>query len=34
MIRIFQNTHQGGIHFVPAVVEEAVDGIVTAISVE
>jgi segregation and condensation protein A len=34
MIRIFQNTHQGGIRFVPAVVEEAVDGIVTAISVE
>jgi segregation and condensation protein A len=34
MIRIFQNTHQGGIHFVPAVVEEAVDGIVTVISVE
>jgi len=32
MIRIFQNTHQGGIHLIPAVVEETVDDIVTAIS--
>lgn len=34
MIRIFQNTHQGGIHFIPAVVEETVDDIVTDISAD
>ncbi|NVN91717.1 MAG: segregation/condensation protein A [Desulfuromonadales bacterium] len=34
MIRIFQNTHQGGIRFVPAVVEETVDNSVAVISAE
>lgn len=34
MIRIFQNTHQGGIHFVPAVVDQAIDPGVVAISTE
>lgn len=34
MIRIFQNSPQGGIHLVPAVVEEAVDVSATALSAE
>lgn len=34
MIRIFQTTHQGGIRFVPAVVEEAVDNDVAVLTAE
>lgn len=34
MIRIFQSAHQGGIHIVPAVVEESVDECVTVISAD